>query len=131
MVLLSNYLLPNIAFSTFLSFGPAWSVFYISCDSFYNTCRLQTALHKAAWYGYGIVCQTLVERGASLTRADYQVSSKYPIASFPDPYKIFALRFGLLTLHRLWRLFSVILHECGTLNHVEKWDLKQAVYGPN
>ena len=35
-------------------------------------CRLQTALHKAAWYGYRSICHTLVEAGASLTRLDYQ-----------------------------------------------------------
>lgn len=41
-----------------------------------HTClvhRLQTALHKAAWYGYRTVCKLLVEAGASLTRKDYQV----------------------------------------------------------
>ena len=35
-------------------------------------CRFQTALHKAAWYGYRSICHTLVEAGASLTRLDYQ-----------------------------------------------------------
>jgi len=35
--------------------------------------RLQTPLHKAAWYGYINVCKLLVENGASLFRQDYQV----------------------------------------------------------
>lgn len=40
-------------------------------------CRLQTALHKAAWYGYRTICTTLVEAGASLTRLDYQGNTPY------------------------------------------------------
>ena len=40
-------------------------------------CRLQTALHKAAWYGYRSICHTLVEAGASLTRLDYQNNAPY------------------------------------------------------
>ena len=39
--------------------------------------RLQTALHKAAWYGYRTICHTLVEAGASLTRLDYQGNAPY------------------------------------------------------
>ncbi|XP_065838138.1 diacylglycerol kinase zeta-like isoform X2 [Oscarella lobularis] len=39
--------------------------------------RLQTALHKAAWYGYRTICRMLVESGASLTRLDYQGYSPY------------------------------------------------------
>ena len=42
---------------------------YLLCTYF---CRLQTALHKAAWYGYRSICHTLVEARASLTRLDYQ-----------------------------------------------------------
>ena len=41
------------------------------------SCRLQTALHKAAWYGYRTICHTLVEAGASLTRKDYQGNTPY------------------------------------------------------
>ena len=36
--------------------------------------RAQTALHKAAWYGYRGICKILVEANASLLRTDYQVS---------------------------------------------------------
>ncbi|XP_062511581.1 diacylglycerol kinase zeta-like isoform X2 [Corticium candelabrum] len=39
--------------------------------------RLQTALHKAAWYGYRTVCKHLVEAGASLLRKDYQGNTPY------------------------------------------------------
>ncbi|XP_065909172.1 diacylglycerol kinase zeta-like isoform X2 [Dysidea avara] len=39
--------------------------------------KLQTALHKAAWYGYRTICHTLVEAGASLTRKDYQGNTPY------------------------------------------------------
>jgi len=39
--------------------------------------RLQTALHKAAWYGYRTICHVLVEAGASLTRLDYQNNTPY------------------------------------------------------
>ena len=35
--------------------------------------RKQTALHKAAWYGYYSICEILVEAGASLSITDYQV----------------------------------------------------------
>ena len=45
------------------------------CSNSYH--RLQTALHKAAWYGYRTVCHTLVEAGASLTRLDYQGNVPY------------------------------------------------------
>jgi len=38
---------------------------------------LQTALHKAAWYGYRTICHTLVEAGASLTLKDYQGNTPY------------------------------------------------------
>ncbi len=60
----------------------------ISCDSEINSLcnRLQTALHKAAWYGYETICRILVEQGASLSKTDYQVSSKYLVASFPGPH---------------------------------------------
>jgi diacylglycerol kinase (ATP) len=34
--------------------------------------KLQTPLHKAAWYGYFDICKVLVESGASLYRQDYQ-----------------------------------------------------------
>jgi diacylglycerol kinase (ATP) len=34
--------------------------------------KLQTPLHKAAWYGYVNICKLLVENGASLFRHDYQ-----------------------------------------------------------
>lgn len=47
---------------------------YYLCTYFY---RLQTALHKAAWYGYRTICHTLVEAGASLTRQDYQGNTPY------------------------------------------------------
>ena len=40
-------------------------------------CRQQTALHKAAWYGYRTICHTLVEAGASLSRLDYQNNAPY------------------------------------------------------
>jgi diacylglycerol kinase (ATP) len=39
--------------------------------------KLQTPLHKAAWYGYFDICKVLVESGASLYRQDYQVCSCY------------------------------------------------------
>lgn len=39
--------------------------------------RAQTALHKAAWYGYRGICKILVEAGASLLRTDYQVETCY------------------------------------------------------
>jgi diacylglycerol kinase (ATP) len=39
--------------------------------------RLQTPLHKAAWYGYRTVCKLLVEAGASLLRKDYQGNTPY------------------------------------------------------
>ena len=43
-------------------------------QSYYTfTFRLQTPLHKAAWYGYLDICKVLVENGASLFRQDYQV----------------------------------------------------------
>ncbi len=38
--------------------------------------RNQTALHKAAWFGYVDICRILVEAGASLNRRDYQVISQ-------------------------------------------------------
>ena len=41
---------------------------------FHALYRLQTALHKAAWYGYQSICEILVNKGASLTRKDYQVN---------------------------------------------------------
>ena len=44
----------------------------IACHIYTYFYRLQTALHKAAWYGYRSICHTLVEAGASLTRLDYQ-----------------------------------------------------------
>jgi diacylglycerol kinase (ATP) len=39
--------------------------------------KAQTALHKAAWYGYTGICRILVEAGASLTRTDYQGNTPY------------------------------------------------------
>ena len=44
------------------------------CLCFY---RQQTALHKAAWYGYRTICHTLVEAGASINRLDYQNNTPY------------------------------------------------------
>ncbi len=46
------------------------SVVYFSLLFF----RAQTALHKAAWYGYRGICKILVEANASLLRTDYQVN---------------------------------------------------------
>ncbi|XP_064397829.1 diacylglycerol kinase zeta-like isoform X2 [Halichondria panicea] len=37
----------------------------------------QTALHKAAWFGYVDICRILVEAGASLNRRDYQGNTPY------------------------------------------------------
>jgi len=39
--------------------------------------KLQTALHKAAWFGYRGICCILVEAGASLQRHDYQGYTPY------------------------------------------------------
>ena len=44
--------------------------------------RGQTALHKAAWYGYREICKILVEAGASLFITDYQVSNNVIIVTF-------------------------------------------------
>ena len=42
-----------------------------------SLCRLQTALHKAAWFGYRDICKILVEKGASTSRTDYQYNTPY------------------------------------------------------
>ena len=39
--------------------------------------RLQTALHKAAWFGYTDICKILIDKGASPTRTDYQYNTPY------------------------------------------------------
>lgn len=39
--------------------------------------KAQTALHKAAWYGYRGICKILVEANASLLRTDYQGNTPY------------------------------------------------------
>jgi len=55
-------------------------------DCLSSGCRLHTALHKAAWYGYRGICKILVDSGASLLRKDYQVGKHQQfvdIASFP------------------------------------------------
>ncbi|XP_019848920.1 PREDICTED: diacylglycerol kinase zeta-like [Amphimedon queenslandica] len=39
--------------------------------------KAQTALHKAAWYGYRGICKILVDAGASLLRTDYQANTPY------------------------------------------------------
>lgn len=46
---------------------------YLSCTPLP---RLQTALHKAAWFGYRRICYILVAAGASLLREDHQVRGK-------------------------------------------------------
>ena len=46
--------------------------------------RLQTALHKAAWYGYRGICKILVDRGASLLRKDYQVGKHQQFVAMHD-----------------------------------------------
>ena len=56
-----------------------WKLYTCTCiylGPYFCVCvslRLQTPLHKAAWYGYVSVCKLLVESGASLFRQDYQV----------------------------------------------------------
>lgn len=39
--------------------------------------KLQTALHKAAWFGYKDICKILIEKGASPRRTDYQYNTPY------------------------------------------------------
>ncbi len=46
-----------------------------------NVSRVQTALHKAAWFGYVDICKILVEAGASLDKQDYKVICQVYIAS--------------------------------------------------
>ena len=54
---------------------PSLMIFTVVDSSMLLSCsRLQTALHKAALYGYRSICKTLVDSGASLMRKDHQVS---------------------------------------------------------
>ena len=50
---------------------------YTLVTTFFEHTRLQTALHKAAWFGYRDICEILIEKGASLTRTDYQYNTPY------------------------------------------------------
>ena len=50
--------------------------FDFQTPSFVSLPRMQTPLHKAAWYGHLEVSKLLVEGGASLLRKDHQVSGK-------------------------------------------------------
>lgn len=61
----------NICFTT-AYFAPIFGVELVVLFCYFSY-RLQTALHKAAWYGYQSICEILVNKGASLTRKDYQV----------------------------------------------------------
>ena len=61
--------LPDLHVCTFLSIP-----FLIYRVSPY---RLQTALHKAAWFGYQDICQILIEKGASVWITDYQGNTPY------------------------------------------------------
>ena len=49
----------------------------ISFFVYAKPCRLQTALHKAAWFGYKDICKILIEKGASPRRTDYQYNTPY------------------------------------------------------
>uniref|UniRef100_A0A1X7VHK1 Uncharacterized protein n=1 Tax=Amphimedon queenslandica TaxID=400682 RepID=A0A1X7VHK1_AMPQE len=42
-----------------------------------NEEKAQTALHKAAWYGYRGICKILVDVRASSLRTDYQANTPY------------------------------------------------------
>ena len=50
--------------------------------------RLQTALHKAAWFGYKDICKILIEKGASPRRTDYQYNTPYDKAIQSDDMEL-------------------------------------------
>ena len=59
--------------------------------------KLQTALHKAAWYGYRDICKILVENGASITRTDYQVgSTDYPAYLYSSTLRLLRTYMNML-----------------------------------
>ena len=74
------------------------------------SCRLQTALHKAAWYGYRTICHTLVEAGASLTRKDYQGNTPYYKAKQSGDIELSTYLKGINVPHIWSLLVSATFH---------------------
>ena len=76
--------------------------------------RLQTALHKAAWFGYRGICCILVDAGASLQRHDHQVREGRSLTMLEQlVFECCALLFRA-TLHTISQ-FKVETFNCKTI----------------